>query len=149
MIRVQRESFDAGAELNAMLAKAKDPGAAVAFVGLVREMGETGRIRAISLEHYPGMTERELARIEAEAAARFRLDDALVIHRYGEMKPGDPIVLVITMAKHRQDAFAAAQFLMDYLKTRAPFWKAETGDSGVAWVEARASDDESAKRWKK
>lgn len=149
MIRVQQEAFDAGRELNAMLAAAKDSGAAACFVGLVREMGGTGRIRAMTLEHYPGMTERELGRIEHEARARFRLDDALVVHRYGKLSPGDPIVLVVALAKHRQDAFAAAQFLMDYLKTRAPFWKEETGEAGVKWVEARASDDDAAKRWEK
>ena len=149
MIRVQQEAFDAGREFNAMLAAAKDSGAAACFVGLVREMGETGRIRAMTLEHYPGMTERELGRIEHEARARFRLDGALIVHRFGRLLPGDPIVLVIALAKHRQDAFAAAQFLMDYLKTKAPFWKEETGESGVAWVEARQSDDEAAAHWKK
>lgn len=148
MIRVQSEPFSPGAELDRFLAAPGDAGACVSFIGRVRARGETGDIGAMTLEHYPGMTERELARLEADARARWSLEDVLVIHRHGTLKVGEPIVLVLTRAAHRGDAFAAAAFLMDYLKTRAPFWKAESGADGPAWVEAKDSDDAAAARWK-
>ncbi len=147
MIRVQREAFDAGKELDAMTRGRRDVGAAVAFVGLVREMGETGNVCMLTLEHYPEMTSKELERIEADARERWPLLDVLIIHRFGTLEPGDPIVLVITLSAHRGAAFAAAEFLMDYLKTKAPFWKSEDSGSGENWVEAKDSDDSAAGRW--
>lgn len=136
MIHVQTEDFDIGDEVAALTQGRSDIGAVVTFSGIVRDV-------ALELEHYPGMTERELARIEAEAQTRWKLQASLIIHRIGKLAPGDNIVLVITASAHRGDAFAAAEFLMDYLKTRAPFWKRE----GEKWVEAKASDDEAASRW--
>jgi molybdopterin synthase catalytic subunit len=147
-VRVQREDFDIGAEVKGLTAGRTDVGAIVTFTGTVR--GEAGGkpIAAISLEHYPVMTESELARIEAEACARWPLQAALVIHRYGELRPGENIVLVITASAHRQAAFEAAAFLMDYLKTRAPFWKKETSLVGEeVWVDARTCDDTALARW--
>lgn len=148
MIRVQREPFDAGAELNAIAAGRRDVGACVAFTGLVRDVGEAGRLRGLTLEHYPSMTEKELARIEADARARWSLAEVLIVHRFGALAPGDPIVLVLVAASHRDNAFDAARFLIDYLKTRAPFWKSELGESGETWVEARPGDDVAADRWR-
>jgi molybdopterin synthase catalytic subunit len=146
MIRVQREDFDIGAEIEQVRAGRKDIGAIVSFTGTVRETkGE--RIAAMALEHYPGMTERELERIEAEARARWPITACTIIHRYGRLEPGDNIVLVVTASAHRQAAFDAAAFLMDYLKTSAPFWKSEETPDGPRWVEARDSDDEAARRW--
>lgn len=150
MIRVQADDFDTGAEIAAMSAGRTDIGAVVSFTGLVR--GGTGEraIRAMTLEHYPGMTERELERIEAEARDRWPLTGSLIVHRHGRLVPGDNIVLVVTASAHRQAAFEAASFLMDYLKTSAPFWKKEErapGDAG--WVEAKADDDAAAGRWMK
>ena len=147
MIRVQRDPFDTGAELNALLKGKTDVGAAVTFTGLVRDFQKDGRIQSMTLEHYPGMTENELARVEKEAHERWPLGETLIIHRYGRLEPGDPIVLVITTSAHRGDAFAAAEFLMDYLKTKAPFWKLEDTGKGSNWVEARESDDQAAARW--
>jgi molybdopterin synthase catalytic subunit len=147
-VRVQREDFDIGAEVKGLTAGRTDVGAIVTFTGTVR--GEAGGkpIAAITLEHYPGMTESELARIESEACARWPLQAALVIHRYGELRPGENIVLVITASAHRQAAFEAAAFLMDYLKTRAPFWKKETSLVGEGvWVDARTCDDTALARW--
>lgn len=146
-IRVQREAFDAGAELNALIAGRKDAGAAIAFVGLVRELGETGALTTLELEHYPGMTQSELARIREEAVARFALKEARIIHRYGLLGPCEPIVLVLTLASHRGAAFEGAMFIMDFLKTKAPFWKREHGAQGEAWVDARDSDREAAHHW--
>lgn len=137
MIRVQTEDFDVSNEIAALTKGRSDIGAVVSFSGLVRDV-------TLTLEHYPGMTERELGRIEAEANERWKLQGVSIIHRIGELAPGDNIVLVITASAHRKDAFEAAEFLMDYLKTRAPFWKRE----GEDWVEAKASDDEAAERWK-
>jgi molybdopterin synthase catalytic subunit len=148
--RVQREDFDIGAEVKRLTAGRTDIGAIVTFTGIVR--GEAGgkAIAAMSLEHYPGMTESELARVEAEAAARWPLQASLIVHRYGDLRPGDNIVLVITASAHRHAAFEAAAFLMDYLKTRAPFWKKETGPDGEAvWVDARPSDDTALERWRR
>jgi molybdopterin synthase catalytic subunit len=137
MIRVQTEDFDVNAEIAALTGARTDIGAVVTFSGIVRDV-------TLELEHYPGMTERELGKIEAEAHARWKLQASLVVHRVGRLAPGDNIVLVVTASSHREDAFKAAEFLMDYLKTRAPFWKRE----GDTWVAAKASDDKAAERWK-
>lgn len=136
MNRVQTEDFDISAEIAALTKGRTDIGAVATFSGLVRDV-------TLTLEHYAGMTERELSKIEAEANARWSLQACLIIHRVGTLQPGDNIVLVITASAHRKDAFEAAEFLMDYLKTRAPFWKRE----GDTWVEAKASDDDAAERW--
>jgi molybdopterin synthase catalytic subunit len=151
MIRVQREPFDVGRELAALKAGNTAIGATAVFVGSVRDHGDGRAVSAMTLEHYPGMTERALAEIEAEARRRWPLLESLIIHRYGRLELGEDIVLVITASSHRGDAFQACEFLMDWLKTRAPFWKLETaaagGDTVSAWVEARDSDDEAARRW--
>jgi molybdopterin synthase catalytic subunit len=145
-VRVQPEDFDVAAEIAALTAGHPDIGAIVTFAGRVRS--NEGQLAAMTLEHYPGMTETELARIEAEAVARWPLQASLIVHRVGELAPGDNIVLVVTASTHRQAAFDAAGFLMDYLKTRAPFWKKETSASGdSSWVEARQGDESAAKRW--
>ncbi|ABS63887.1 molybdopterin biosynthesis MoaE protein [Parvibaculum lavamentivorans DS-1] len=144
MIRIQTEDFDIGAEIAALTEGRTDIGAVVTFSGLVRE---TGGIASMELEHYPGMTEKKLARIESEATARWPLQATLIIHRVGKLLPGDNIVLVVAASAHRQAAFDAASFLMDYLKTRAPFWKREqTGDKSH-WVDARESDGTAAAKW--
>lgn len=145
MIRVQQEDFDISAEIAALKAGRADIGAVVAFLGTVRD--QDGAIDELTLEHYPGMTERELERIEAEAQARWLLQASLIVHRIGTLRPSDNIVLVLTASEHRQAAFAAAEFLMDYLKTRAPFWKRESGSDGSRWVEANATDDAASARW--
>lgn len=148
MIRVQREDFDASAECRALIAGDENAGAVVTFTGIVRRGHGKSAIRAMTLEHYPGMTEAELARIEAEARERWPLSACLIIHRHGRLVPGDNIVLVVTTSTHRQAAFAAAEFLMDYLKTNAPFWKKEELEEGAEnWVEARTTDDAAAARW--
>ncbi|HRY26280.1 MAG: molybdopterin synthase catalytic subunit MoaE [Geminicoccaceae bacterium] len=149
MIRVQAGLFDVGAELARFTAGRTDIGAVASFTGLVRDRHNGEAVTAMTLEHYPGMTEAELERIEAEARARWPLDDCLVIHRYGRMLPGEPIVLVLTASAHRAAAFEACAFLMDWLKTKAPFWKLEETPEGERWVEARASDDEAATRWER
>jgi molybdopterin synthase catalytic subunit len=146
VIRVQQEDFDIGVELAKLTAGRADIGAIVTFIGTVRD--QHGDVTEMTLEHYPGMTERELQRIETEACARWPLQASLVVHRTGTLKPGDNIVLVVTASEHRDAAFDAAKFLMDYLKANAPFWKRETGPGGARWVEASASDDASAARWK-
>jgi len=148
MIRVQHEDFDVGAEVKALSASRIDIGAIVTFTGTVR--GEAGgrALRSMTLEHYPGMTEAELARIEAEATARWPLQATLVVHRIGELVPGDNIVLVVAASAHRQPAFEAASFLMDFLKSKAPFWKKETGLDGEGrWVDARDADEAALARW--
>ncbi|MET0301167.1 MAG: molybdenum cofactor biosynthesis protein MoaE [Methyloceanibacter sp.] len=147
MIRVQREDFDIGAEITRLKTGRSDIGAIVTFTGTVRD--QDGAVAAMTLEHYPGMTEAELARVEAEACARFALQASLIVHRYGALKPGDNIVLVATASEHREAAFEAARFLMDYLKTSAPFWKREDGPSGARWVEAEARDETATARWNK
>ncbi|MBC8158883.1 MAG: molybdenum cofactor biosynthesis protein MoaE [Alphaproteobacteria bacterium] len=147
MIRVQREDFDAGAELANLGRGNLGIGGVCAFVGRVRDMAGNDAIKAMTLEHYPGMTEKELARIEAEARKRWPLDETLIIHRHGRLEPGDQIVLVATASAHRQAAFDACNFLIDWLKTRAPFWKREEGAENAEWVEARATDDDAAQRW--
>ncbi len=153
MIRVQQADFDAGAEIAAISAGNKEIGGVCSFVGLVREgIGEeTGEeaIAAMTLEHYPGMTEKQLTDIEAEARARWPLQDSLIIHRYGRMEPGDRIVLVVTASAHRKAAFEACEFLIDWLKTKAPFWKSEESAQGAQWVEAKASDDKAADKWRR
>ena len=143
-VSVQEADFDIAAETEAMTAGNAEIGAVVSFTGLVRGSGGT---EAMELEHYPGMTERALGAIVEEAKERWPLDAARVIHRYGRLLPGDRIVLVLTASRHRRAAFEAAEFLMDYLKTRAPFWKKEHGPDGARWVDARESDDSAAARW--
>lgn len=147
MIRVQEEPFDAGQELAALKSGHAGIGGTVMFLGTVRDMSGDGDVRAMTLEHYPGMTERALAEIEAEALRRWPLDASLIIHRHGRLEPGEDIVLVITASAHREAAFAACHFLIDWLKTKAPFWKLEEGRSGTRWVEAKDSDDAAAARW--
>lgn len=144
-VRVQAEAFDPGAELNSFAAKRRDVGAVVSFSGVVRD--ETGTLREMLIEHYPGMTEKAIEAIRAEAVQRWGLADALVIHRYGPLKPGEQIMMVATAAAHRGNAFAAAEYLMDYLKSRAPFWKKEIGVDGSEWVAAKDTDEDALKRW--
>jgi molybdopterin synthase catalytic subunit len=149
VVRVQLEDFDAGAEIKRLTANRTDVGAVVTFTGLVRGEAKGQPITSMTLEHYPGMTEQELARVEVEANERWPLQASLVVHRYGELKPGDNIVLVVTASAHRQAAFDAANFLMDYLKSRAPFWKKETGAGGEGqWVDARDSDTAALDKWR-
>ena len=147
MIRVQRQDFDVGKEIEALTRGRTDVGAVVSFEGLVRDDADGDRLTSMTLEHFPGMTERELARVEDEARVRWPLLDVAIVHRIGELLPGDRIVLVVTISQHRADAFEAASFLMDYLKTRAPFWKRELRASGERWVDPRDSDDAAAARW--
>ncbi|HET6159055.1 MAG TPA: molybdenum cofactor biosynthesis protein MoaE [Dongiaceae bacterium] len=149
MIKVQREDFDIGAELARLTDGNTRIGGLATFVGLVRDLAEKGEVSAMTLEHYPGMTEKRLAEIEAEARARWPLEGVLIIHRYGRLEPGDRIVLVATTSSHRQAALDSCAFLIDWLKTKAPFWKLEEGVQGAAWVEARASDDKAAEKWKR
>ncbi len=146
-VRVQEAAFDFGAEANAFAARCRGAGAVVTFSGITRDLGRDALDRMV-IEHYPGMTERALERIEAEARARWNLADALIIHRFGAMAPGDMIMMVATAARHRAEAFAAAEFLMDFLKSRAPFWKKEvTATGGESWVESRDADEAALKRW--
>lgn len=160
MIRVQNVPFDPGAELNTFLARNPNSGGVANFIGQVRDFNSPDidniksspslpkeMISSLELEHYPGMTEKELRRICDDAKSRWPLDDMIVIHRYGVMTPGDPIVLVCTAATHRGDAFAACEFVMDWLKTHAPFWKREHSSTGASWVEAKAVDDNRSARW--
>jgi len=144
--RVQREDFDVGAELAALTAGRTDVGAVVSFTGLVRDA--TGTLAAMELEHYPGMTEKALAAIETEARARWLLQACLIVHRYGALAPGERIMMVATASPHRAAAFEAAAFLMDYLKSQAPFWKRETGAGGSAWVAAKDEDEAALSRWR-
>jgi len=146
-VRIQQQDFDAGAEITALRLARPDIGAVAAFVGQVRDLNEGTDVFAMTLEHYPGMTEKALEAIVSQAKARWNIYDALVIHRMGELKPLDQIVLVVTTGAHRGEAFAACEFIMDYLKTEAPFWKKERIGSGERWVDARASDDQSRQRW--
>lgn len=147
-VRVQEADFDLGEEVRRLLDGRTDIGAIVTFTGTVRGSAHGDAIASLSLEHYPGMTEAELGRVEAEAKARWPLDASLVVHRVGTLAPGDNIVLVVTASAHRRAAFEAAEFLMDYLKTRAPFWKKETRPGGQGhWVDARESDDAALGRW--
>lgn len=147
-VRVQQEDFDLAREMKAMTDGNHNVGGLCSFVGLVRDMNDGDDVSAMTLEHYPGMTEKMLERIEAEACARWPLEDSLIIHRYGRMEPGEQIVLVAAASAHRQAAFEACNFLIDWLKTKAPFWKVEENDHGEAsWVDARETDDEAAARW--
>ncbi len=144
-MRVQTGPFDLGAEAAGLVAGRTDAGALVTFSGLVRDAG--GTLQAMEIEHYPGMTESAIAAIEAEAVRRWSLSASLVIHRHGRLAPGDPIMMVATVAPHRADAFAAAEFLMDYLKSRAPFWKKEITRDGAGWVAAKDADEAALGRW--
>ena len=144
-IRVQREDFDVGAELEALSRGRTDVGAVASFVGLVRDFGPAS---AMTLEHYPGMTERQLAAVEAEALKRWPLAAVSIVHRYGRLEPGDRIVLCAAASSHRQAALEACAFLIDWLKTKAPFWKLEETEAEARWVAARAEDDEAADRWR-
>lgn len=142
---VQPEPFDLGALSNAFAAQVAGAGAVVTFTGLVRD--NAGRLAAMEIEHYPGMTEKAIAAMVDQAIARWALVDAFVLHRYGRLSGGEAIMMVATAAKHRADAFAAAEFLMDYLKSRAPFWKKELSADGAEWVAARDEDEAALKRW--
>ncbi|NNE89150.1 MAG: molybdenum cofactor biosynthesis protein MoaE [Silicimonas sp.] len=144
-VRVQSAPFDMGDEVRAFTDAAQGAGAVVTFSGLVRDEG--GTLRAMEIEHYPGMTEKALAKIREKALARWSLSDALIIHRFGALNPGEQIMMVATASRHRADAFAAAEFLMDYLKSRAPFWKKELGADGEDWVAAKSEDEAALKRW--
>lgn len=147
MIRVQEAPFDVGVELAALSAGRTDIGAVASFTGLVRDHAGEQAIGAMTLEHYPGMTEKKLAEIEVEARARWPLQACLIVHRYGRMLPGEPIVLVATASQHRTAALEACAFLIDWLKTKAPFWKLEETGAASQWVEARATDESAAARW--
>lgn len=147
VIRIQSEDFDLNAEVAALTSGRADIGAVVTFAGLCRDEG--GKLAALELEHYPGMAEAEIGRVAAEATARWPLNGLVAIHRYGMIRPGEQIVLVVAASPHRRAAFEAAEFMMDYLKTRAPFWKREhlaDGSTG-GWVEAKGEDDKAAERW--
>ncbi len=148
-IAVQEADFDLGAELAALRAGDARVGALASFVGLVRDVNDGSSVSEMTLEHYPGMTEKALAAIVTEAQGRWDIYDALVIHRVGPLKPCDQIVLVAVTSAHRGEAFAACEFIMDYLKTRAPFWKREATPEGARWVDARDADDSAAARWQK
>ena len=143
-LSVQTEAFDLGAEANAFAAGTR-AGAVVTFTGIVRD--NDGTLSAMEIEHYPGMTEKAISGMVQEAVSRWSLIDAVVIHRHGSLRPGEAIMMVATAAPHRGDAFAAAEFLMDYLKSRAPFWKKEIGAGGTAWVAAKEADEDALKRW--
>ncbi|MEE4345669.1 MAG: molybdenum cofactor biosynthesis protein MoaE [Paracoccaceae bacterium] len=145
-IVVQQQPFDPGAQMNAFAAGRDDLGAIVTFTGVVRD-DPANPLRQMMIEHYPGMTERALEKIATEAQTRWSLGDVLVIHRFGPMRPGEQIMMVATAARHRKDAFEAAEYLMDYLKSRAPFWKKEQGADGEGWVAAKDEDEDALTRW--
>ena len=149
MIKVQPEPFDVGLELAKLKKHRGDIGGSAIFVGSVRDLSQGKGVTSMTLEHYPGMTEKALGEIEIEARARWPVDEVLIIHRFGTLEVGEDIVLVITCSAHREAAFKACEFLMDWLKTKAPFWKLESGSAGTTWVEAKASDDAAAERWAK
>jgi molybdopterin synthase catalytic subunit len=146
-VRVQTEDFDVGAEIARLRRGNPKVGAVASFVGVVRDLNDGDSVGRMTLEHYPGMTEKAIEAIVAEARSRWDIIDVTVVHRVGELKPTDQIVLVVVASGHRGEAFAACEFIMDYLKTRAPFWKKEETPQGGRWVEARASDDDAAERW--
>jgi molybdopterin synthase catalytic subunit len=148
LIRVQQEDFDSAALQRELLAGRDDVGALATFIGLVRDL-EGASLEQMTLEHYPGMTEKALTDIAEQACERWRVLDLAVIHRVGTLRPADQIVLVMVASAHRDDAFSACQFIMDYLKTEAPFWKKETSDAGSQWVEARDSDTSARKKWER
>jgi molybdopterin synthase catalytic subunit len=147
-VRIQTADFDAGDEIAAIRRDNPKVGAVASFVGVVRDVNDGHAVGGMTLEHYPGMTEKAIEAIVAEARARWRVLDARVVHRVGALRPMEQIVLVTVASGHRGDAFAACEFIMDYLKTHAPFWKKEQTQSGARWVEARASDDAAAERWR-
>jgi molybdopterin synthase catalytic subunit len=149
VIRVQQEDFDAGVEIARITHGNHAVGGVCSFIGLVRDIAGGEKIDSMELEHYPGMTEKELTRIEAEAKDRWPLEDTLIIHRYGPLAPGDQIVLVVAASAHRKAAFEACEFLIDFLKTKAPFWKKEGTGDGAQWVEAKDEDDRAAEKWEK
>jgi molybdopterin synthase catalytic subunit len=146
-VRVQKEDFDVGAEIARLREGNPGVGAVASFVGIVRDLNEGDTVATLTLEHYPGMTEKSLEEIVSQAQQRWDIYDALVVHRVGTLKPLDQIVLVVVTSAHRGESFKACEFLMDYLKTRAPFWKKEVTPEGTRWVDARASDDAAADRW--
>ncbi len=148
-VRVQEEDFDVGAEITNMRLSRADTGAVAAFIGQVRDLNDSSKVSSLTLEHYPGMTEKALENIVEQAKQRWDIFDALVIHRVGTLHPADQIVLVVVSGAHRGEAFAACQFIMDYLKTEAPFWKKEQTPAGEHWVEAKVSDDAARERWVK
>ncbi len=146
-VRVQTADFDVATELTAMRTASADIGAVVSFIGQVRDINDGDAVNTLTLEHYPGMTERALEKIEQEAQSRWQINSSLIIHRVGTLKPLDQIVLVAVASAHRGEAFKACEFIMDYLKTQAPFWKKEATPDGERWVEAKLSDDEAQSRW--
>ncbi len=146
-VRIQTGDFDAGAEIAALRRGNPKVGAVASFIGVCRDANDGDAVSTMTLEHYPGMTEKALEKIVDEAKQRWKVMEVLVVHRVGELKPTDQIVLVVVAGAHRSEAFAACEFVMDYLKTRAPFWKKEQTPKGTRWVEARTSDDEAAQRW--
>jgi molybdopterin synthase catalytic subunit len=148
-VRVQRTNFDFGAEFSKISCKNTNIGGVCSFVGLVREFDTGSEIKAMTLEHYPGMTEKQLTKIEALAHERWPLEDSLIIHRYGRMMPGEQIVLVITASPHRKASFEACEFMIDWLKTKAPFWKSEETTEGIKWVKAKKSDEVATAKWLK
>ncbi len=148
-VRVQREDFDAGAEIARLRAGDPRVGAVAAFVGVARDVNDGAKVATLALEHYPGMTESALDDICAQARARWNILDVLVVHRVGELQPTDQIVLVVVASAHRGEAFAACEFVMDFLKTGAPFWKRETTPDGTRWVDARDSDEVARSRWER
>ncbi|MAI49695.1 MAG: molybdenum cofactor biosynthesis protein MoaE [Rhodospirillaceae bacterium] len=147
MIRVQTEDFDIGAEITRIGADNTEIGGLASFVGLVRDYAGDEKISAMTLEHYPGMTEKELFKLETEARERWDLQEVLIVHRYGRLKPGDRIVLVVTASAHRKASLESCQFLIDWLKTKAPFWKLEDRESGAKWVDSREQDTVAADKW--
>jgi molybdopterin synthase catalytic subunit len=147
-VRIQTRDFDVGAEIAALRGGNPKVGAVASFVGVCRDANDGEAVSTMTLEHYPGMTEKALEKIVDEAKKRWKVIDVLVVHRVGELKPADQIVLVVVTGAHRGEAFAACEFIMDYLKTQAPFWKKERTAQGAHWVEARASDDQAAERWR-
>jgi molybdopterin synthase catalytic subunit len=147
VVRIQTEDFDVGVEVNAMRLSHPNIGAVVSFVGQVRDLNDGDNVASMTLEHYPGMTEKSLSGIVEQALARWSIADALIVHRVGKLKPLDQIVLVLVASAHRKDAFAACEFMMDFLKTEAPFWKKEQTLNGERWVEAKDSDDQAKNRW--
>ncbi len=147
-VRIQTADFDAGAEIAKLRADNPKIGAVASFVGVVRDVNDGDSVTEMTLEHYPGMTERSIDEIIRQARGRWQVMDALVVHRVGTLRPTDQIVLVVVTSGHRGDAFAACEFIMDYLKTRAPFWKKESTAGGQRWVDARVSDDVAAERWR-
>ena len=146
-VRVQTQDFDSGLEISLLRTARKDTGAVVSFIGQVRDLNDGDTVSQLTLEHYPGMTEKALESIVAEAKGRWGIYDAIVIHRVGTLQPTDQIVLVAVSGAHRGEAFKACEFIMDYLKTEAPFWKKEQTPQGSRWVDARVTDDEAMKKW--